>query len=338
MVHSLIPGESTLTIAQRWIATWGALAGAAHGRSLGRVCLPLIDAAAKESAGDMEQVRAHARSSIRLEGCALAIGLALVSFSSGCGAGDEPRGAPRAVHGVNARATLISGGTVMLLLGNPLSAAERDASFASVLFYDPTVTGGTCHDRWLDGCRISACHGVDLTLPGTLLSAGDITLTNDAEQVVLTRTSENRYSSGGDFRGGERVRISATGGDLLAFDVEVQIPEPLRVATPAFDQNFDFDVDLRVPLELGWTGGGTSTVELVIMQPGFSGNPLNVVCAFPASQARGTVSPRVLSNLSRDSTAQVTIAAVDGHDVQAGAVDVRIEGVSYPFFGRATFR
>jgi hypothetical protein len=269
---------------------------------------------------------------------AVAVGLALLLLGSGCGSDGSTGGTPRAVHGMNARATLISGGSVMLLLGNPLSASGQDSSAASVLFYDPTARSGTCRDRPLDGCVVSACEGVDFTLPGTLLSAGEITLAGDTGRVTLTRSSENRYSSGGDWSSGERVLISAEGADVPAFDGEIEIPEPLVVITPAFDQDFDFGADLGAPLELSWTGGGGSTVELVIMQTGFLSNPLNIVCQFPASEAGGTVSPRVLSNLSRDSTAQVTIAAVHGQNAQAGPIDVRIEGVSYPFFGRATFR
>lgn len=79
---------------------------------------------------------------------------------------------------------------------------------------------------------------------------------------------------------------------------------------------------------------------MVILQPALveGSGTLNVVCRFPAADGSGTISPAVLGDLSAFSTAQFTIAAVDAHVVRAGDFEVHLEGASFPFFGRASFR
>jgi hypothetical protein len=264
--------------------------------------------------------------------------LALAAFSAGCGSSDGAGGTPRAVHGINARSELISGGSVMLLLGNPLSSSGQDDSMTSLLFYDPEAPPGECRDQLLDGCRVSVCDGVDMNLSGKLLSAGSVTLSTATGNVTLTRTSENRYSSAGEWQSGDRVGISATGADVPSFESEIQIPERLVVLAPVFLQNNDFDLNPGAPLELSWAGAGSASVKVVLMQAGLTANPVNIVCEFPAADARATVSPRVLARLSRNATVQVTISAAHSRSEQAGELPVQVEGVSFPFFGRATLR
>lgn len=272
--------------------------------------------------------------------CAAALPLALACGGSGDDADGTLTGTSRAVQGVNARAKLIGGGSIALLLGNPLDPAAYDKAMVSAQFFDPASNDGRCRDRSLDGCTVSTCTGIDFMTPLAWSSAGSITLDNGPEPVVLVPDEENRYPSIGEWQSGDVVAISVEGDVVPGFTSQAEIPERLVVSKPAFETSFDFGVDRGAGLELAWSGGGSASVEVVIMQGAVTGlvEATNVVCRFPAAQGGGRITPAVLGNLSDLATAQVTIAAVHGRVERAGALAVEVEGASYPFFGRATFR
>src|SRR5690606_5774498 len=175
-------------------------------------------------------------------GAALALALAMVGCGEGSDGSAEGMGStPRAVQGLNAQSKWIAGGSIALLLGNPLSATGTEASLVSVVFFDPEATGGTCADRVVDGCTVSACTGLDVATPW--VSAGAITLDDGTAPLVLEPTAENRYPSGGDWQSGDVVSVRVAGDTVPAFESEAQIPEELVVHTPEFEQSFDFNVD-----------------------------------------------------------------------------------------------
>src|SRR5690606_35944339 len=114
----------------------------------------------------------------------------------------------RTVQGSNARAKLIGGGSVALLLGNPLSSSGQDASSVSAGFFDPTLVDASCQDRRMDDCVVSVCSRLDLAMVPGMLSAGAITLDDGTGPIVLEPTNENRYPSGGQWQSGEKVAVS----------------------------------------------------------------------------------------------------------------------------------
>ena len=264
----------------------------------------------------------------------------VVGCGSDGGAGSSPLTSERAVHGLDARARLTAGGSITLMLGNPLSTSGELTSHTSVAFWDPDASAGTCSDQRAAGCIVSRCTGLDPGTPAAMLSAGAVTLNDGTEELVLLPAPDHRYPSTGAWESGESVAVSVEGAAVPGFESQTVIPERLRVLKPAFEQSFDFTVDRARPLDVSWTGGGDATVEVVILQAAVTGisETVNVVCAFPAADAQGSVAPAVLAELTDLATAQVTIAAVNGRVEQAGAFPVSVEAASYPFFGRATFR
>lgn len=250
----------------------------------------------------------------------------------------------RAVQGLNARYAVIGGGVIALTRGQPLAGDSGAAqSTTAAFFYDPALTKAFCTDRVLDGCRVSHCEGLTLTRePGPGLSAGPITLSGggDGGVVTLSPGDRGRYTGGGTWAVGDRVAIAAEGDAVAAFSGAVELPESLVVEAPVFEGGSGFTVDRAVPLAVRWSGGGQAQVEVVFLQPSLTPgtDTINVVCRFPATERSGTISPAVLGELSAFSTAQFTIAAVDAHVVRAGDFEVHLEGASFPFFERASFR
>ena len=190
------------------------------------------------------------------------------------------------------------------------SIGEQNVSGYSVIatFEGPDVAGvdqDTCTEREEGTCRVTECHDNgegSSPPPRPKPHAGAISVNGGAERVTLVPGDSGTYpvrSSSEDalFVGGETLNVSAAGGDVPSFTVELAAPTSLTLTSPEIPINpTPWVIEKEDDLLLEWTGGAGS-VEVLLFTP--TGH---VSCQFDAEDASGTVTSAAIQSLSGSGT------------------------------------
>jgi hypothetical protein len=168
-------------------------------------------------------------------------------------------------------------------------------------------SGPTCTPIRYGDCIVDNCTGVDPNQ--ARLSAGVITVDSPAAGVHIgaaPNTASDYLSMPGDkaFGGGEAFTVSANGGDIPAFSVNMQAPLLLLVDQPTKPTLAPTSVAVAAPhaepLTLSWTRGvpGVFLVVQSLAIQGFGAfGTVNARCFFDSQAGTGTVPAAVLSDV-----------------------------------------
>jgi hypothetical protein len=186
---------------------------------------------------------------------------------------------------------------------------ELGASPLLVLPNFPFANGSvkpSCTPVRIGDCIVDNCTGLDPN--ASRLSAGTITVDSPAAGIHIAAIDNGQgYSSTtGDkaFGGGEAVTVSASGGDIPAFSLSMQVPLMLLIDQPTVPTLTSTTVAVQAPraapLTLTWKRGAPG-VFLVVQSldiQGFGGlGAVNARCFFDSTTGTGTVPAAVLSDV-----------------------------------------
>jgi len=196
-------------------------------------------------------------------------------------------------------------GLVTIIENNPPGPFNASASFRTNVLL-PAPPPSPCPLQMIDGCTLSTCPLPMAQASGTDgVSAGILTIRGGSSPLVLMPGQNGLYEgseTGTVPLDGGVLQVSTSGGVVPAFNVDVTIPEPITVTSPAALATPNLlSANGLVPVTIvrsqGWTvawTGGAGTVEIIIQQTSSSAS-LVASCTFSPTAGSGVISPAVLA-------------------------------------------
>jgi hypothetical protein len=197
----------------------------------------------------------------------------------------------------------------------------RNGQSTFVQFRSEPEGPDSCLVELISGCRVISCELGSPELPWP--HAGTITIDSSSTDQTLTPNSDGTYgpAMGGPpaWSGGEPVRITATGGEVPAFDETFAGPaNPDEILEPDFSQAL-VPISMNAPLEARWSGGsGFANLVVGCNQVGLQ-QQVQIRCPFPAEAGVGSMSVDVLARATDCETAFVALFTEDRREVAVGA-------------------
>jgi hypothetical protein len=194
-----------------------------------------------------------------------------------------------------------------------------------------------CELTTVGACSVSVCPENQGVNSAVYASAGVISVTSTEVMgsATLTPAADGTYSMPevdfeGFFTGLEPIHFKATGGEVPAFDADLDIPLVLLLSSPPYVEGASgIDVQRSENLALTWTRGAES--ELLYINGGSArpdGQPgrASIACQFPSLPGNGTVDSTLLQKLAPGTG--LTLVTTASKVVQAGDYAVTIVTVN----------
>lgn len=178
--------------------------------------------------------------------------------------------------------------------GNPSASYSATAAFTP-----PRAPTAECEQQSAGGCWIYSCP-VEGAPPAGAPDAGVITLVAGAKTVTLTPSATGLYAPASDdealWAAGQTLTVSAAGGEVPSFDMNVVAPAIVNVTAPAFPASpAQLVVPKANPLNVTWSSGGAAGYVSVYAGRTEGNTSVTVSCAFVAADGQGTIAPEALA-------------------------------------------
>jgi hypothetical protein len=202
-------------------------------------------------------------------------------------------------------------------------AIEASARFSA----KDAVDTSDCTLEKFGDCQVSNCTSNGKTATPAPY-AGDITITDGGMvDVKLSTTPGQNYSqpsgTGGGLSGGELLTVSASGGDVPAFNTQIAVPLVITISAPAVDDMGSAPIpasgDLALTFDNRAADGETGTKLYVI---GGSGTT-TLYCVLPTETGSASVPALALDKL-RGGSGKLTLLTTRTKQIQAGAFTVNV--------------
>jgi len=195
-----------------------------------------------------------------------------------------------------------------VLLRRSSQSAANNGTSLSVMFRSMSGDGRTCTTTTDGACKASVCEGTAAPDATTYASAGTVTITSPdlMGSAVAIPNAENTYASPTisfpmALSGEEPLQISASGGEVPAFQGELVVPLVLLMSSPTYAKpQTSVEVPRDSDLSLVWTRGAEDVVLWVqgysvqaSQQPGAA----SLICQFPSDTGNGTIKSSLLQLL-----------------------------------------
>lgn len=191
------------------------------------------------------------------------------------------------------------------------SGSSFDSGTASATLFTPTA----CTGQVLGECSLYTCPTE--FPPTTYHSAGTITITGATRPITLTPMTDKIYETyvtQALFGGGENLRASATGDDIVAFAGMVTAPARITITAPAAPGSGSLTIDRAQPFHATWTGASTGNVVLRFSGP----TGATLACSYAASAGAAEVPAAALAmvpaGLGRFDASTETLEQIDAGD------------------------
>jgi len=232
-------------------------------------------------------------------------------------AGDKATGGAPAADG--------STGTIQV--GQRFDSAVRFIEASARFSAKDAVATADCTLEKFGDCQVATCTPNGKTAP-IAPYAGDITITDGGMvDVKLTTTPGQSYAQpsgrGGSLSGGERLTVSATGGDVPAFSTEIAVPRVITINAPVVDDMGSAPIPTSGDLALTFdnrAADGESDTKLYVT--GSSGT-ISVSCLLPTETGTASIPAAVLDKV-RGSNGSLILLTTRTRQIQAGAFSVSV--------------
>lgn len=207
-------------------------------------------------------------------------------------------------------------------------------------FLAPHSNPRDCETQTLGDCAVTTCaESEDSDPEPEALDAGTIAISRDGEpHATLEPDADGIYheelvDQKRTLGGGEQLQISAEGGDIEAFSVDLKMPLAPRLLSHDHDGDqgrSEFSVSAGEDLKLEWDArGNTGTLEILTMpsldrDDDASGekSPAWVSCSFEITDGQGTIAKEALAHLTRNQELHLIAANQEHVSVEQGYVQV----------------
>lgn len=183
----------------------------------------------------------------------------------------------------------------------------------TVYFIDSSngSSSATCFAESANGCTLTVCDDGPSTGMSTYASAGTVTLSSAdlASPLSISPDANNSYVSppaapSATFAGGEHFDLAASGGDVPAFQVAMDVPLVLLLSQPLYAQSSPgLFVSKSQDLSLTWTRGGEN-ISFYIQASSARADGLpggaSLICNFPSIDGTAVIPATLLSKLPLD--------------------------------------
>ncbi len=172
-------------------------------------------------------------------------------------------------------------------------------------------SSATCTAQSANGCTLTVCDDGSSTAMSTYASAGTVTLSSAdlPSPLSISPDANNGYMSplgapSGTFGGGEHFDLAASGGDVPAFQVAMDVPLVLLLSQPLFATTSPgIFVSQSQDLALTWTRG-VENVSFYIQASSARADGLpggaSLICNFPSTDGAAVIPAALLSKLPLD--------------------------------------
>lgn len=195
-----------------------------------------------------------------------------------------------------------------VLLRRSSQTTANNGTSLSVMFRSMSGDGRACTTTTDGDCKAYVCEGSAAPSATTNASAGTITITSPdlMGSAIATPDAENTYpnptiSFPMGLSGEEHLQISASGGDVPAFQGEVDVPLVLLMSSPAYAKpQTSVEVPRDTDLSLVWTRGVEDVVLWVqgySVKAGQQPADASLTCQFPSATGSGTIKSSLLQLL-----------------------------------------
>lgn len=202
----------------------------------------------------------------------------------------------------------------VLVTQTTVSAGSTTYTSSMVSAYFADAPAGSapsnCKTSTVDACTVNEC---DLT-GGSSSDAGVVTPPNAGTITVRggmlpadgwsiePKGSAGTYtpmtSQEAVFKGGDSLRVSATGGDVPAFDnVSVHAPNDLELSQPTFDAQRRTTLDRTKDLDVAWSGASEGRVVIDVSTSQANHHSVNIHCVVDAASGQAKVPSAALAKL-----------------------------------------
>ena len=253
--------------------------------------------------------------------------------SGGAAAGTSSGGSAAAGGGVAGAATTHHYGQVLVESLLP-GVAENHGVLLDVSFTSgSTGMGPTCTTTTDGPCHVDVCDDASSTGAATHASAGTVTITSSdlMGSAVATADAAGNYTTStfgfpSAFLGAEHLQVSASGGEVPAFQGDVDVPLVLLLTSPPYTKGqASVDVQRSSDLSLVWTRG---VKDVVLWVQGYSvradqePGSAYLTCQFPSETGSGTIKSALLQQLGADG--RLNLLTIDTKSVVAGDYSVTL--------------
>jgi hypothetical protein len=174
-----------------------------------------------------------------------------------------------------------------------------------------TGSGPTCTTTTDGGCTVNVCNDTPSSVVVTRASAGTVTITSPGLEgsAVATPDAAGIYAMPiitfpSALAGAEHLQINANGGEVPAFQGELDVPLVLLMSAPVYAKpQLNVEVPLSADLSLVWTRGVKDVVLWVqgysvvsVQRPGAA----SLTCQFPSETGSATIKSTLLQLLGVD--------------------------------------
>jgi hypothetical protein len=192
--------------------------------------------------------------------------------------------------------------------------------------------GGGCSSEAFGDCVITSCSDVDPGAPSPSPAptqqphAGTITIATDGDSfgAVLAPGADGRYADvvpTGHLAGGERVTVSAAGGDVPRFTHALDYPLALLLSEPALPEESVIRPPRDADLVLRWSRG-VSGVSFVVQSLGGT----FMLCSVPSETGTLTIPSAALAAVEAQQSLALLAAGTDS--VTAGEFVISVTHAS----------
>ena len=176
-------------------------------------------------------------------------------------------------------------------------------------------------------------------IPGAVISAGDITITDNGSQIGQMLYSNNVYSnvdsvttSGFAWSAGDNIGISSAGETILAFSGTAIAPPNVAGISPTPNYTTSIDATSASGLTITWTpGSGGSSFFVFLQDKGLN----SISCEVPLTSGTLNVPASLLAHLNGSGSIAVRSRTVSNLNGPNANVQVVIRSSNIP--GKATF-
>jgi hypothetical protein len=197
------------------------------------------------------------------------------------------------------------------------------------------LSGGDCVCRYTreGACIVDACSRGSLTTAAP--TAGRVVVENLRTQLSreIAPDTNGQYGpaamaalSGFDVAVGDRLKISAIGKEVPAFETTLTLSDRIQVLEP--DLTRTLELTRTEPLLVRWAAGPAQVRADIVATDADAGAPVSALCNLIGATRRAEIPASALTPLPADPAARTRFYGMDSADVVAGDWSVRVSLVN----------
>jgi hypothetical protein len=196
---------------------------------------------------------------------------------------------------------------------------------------DPKAQPKDCTTTTSGSCALVDCP-TQTPPPTTLVSAGQLEIYGGTPEVSIqvdpnggVYAANKPAPTGKSFVPAARVTVRASGGDVPAFDANVDFPEVVLMSAPALGSGATAQRSQDLPL--AWTRGSAGRTVEVVLSGRTADRTQKITCELPAETGKGAIPATLLGKLPAGA-AEISAFTYGKAATEAGLFDVTMRAGS----------